>query len=537
MKHILPLLAAILSPTAAVAQSYTLTEKDVVIKGDSIYDYLWPKDENNKVISSISIPSSIGGKTIKKIGAHSFDGRSISHRGVAGSLKAIEIQEGIETIGACAFKHNKISSILLPEGLLQICDSAFFTQYVDDVDEAPQYLEFLEMPNSVTHVGVSAFEDNYIKKLKLSSALKTIHARAFAFNELTKIELPEGLESIGTDAFSENHIKEFNIPSSLKNLGGFKSNSITEIQIPSTVEEFGDFAFAENKIKTIEIPRNIHRIGEQAFANCGLNCDLFIHAGIEYIGPCAFRGCSTALLQLEEGITTVNKSAFSGLYIDKVKWPSTLTVIESRAFEDAFRYSRQETTPGSYVRTSLPLPSSLKKIGSYAFSRAFVRSITVSGNNLEIADNAFFRCIYLKKLKIGRGVVSIGKKAFDGHETFRYLSVDMEEAVDLKHIMPGAFEDAVLGNVFTLPKNGDWFAYTTDPDHADTSAPTTVLDDQTKGYVCRPTSAIKQIQTNDGQANTAVYDIAGRRLDGQAVLQRGLRIVKTQDGAHKIIVR
>ena len=534
MKRIIFLLAALIASAASYAQLYTLSEKDVIVEGDSIRKYLWPTDEKNRTITQISIPSSIGGKTIKKIGAHSFDARTSR---TSNRIEVVELQAGIEKIGDGAFRNNVISSISLPEGLTHICDSAFYFQYSSSGDEP--YIECLEIPNSVTHIGASAFEDMYIQKLKLSSSLKTINARAFKLNELTELDLPEGLERIEVDAFSDNAITKYNIPSTLKVLGGFRRNGmeIDFLQIPSTVEEFGDFAFAENKIKTIEIPRNIHRIGERAFANCGLNCDLFIHAGIEYIGPCAFSGCSTALLQLEEGITTVNKSAFSGLYIDKVKWSSTLTVIESGAFENSFSYSRQETTPGSYVRTSLPLPSSLKKIGSDAFCAACVRSITVSGNNLEIADNAFSMCIYLKKLKIGRGVVSIGKKAFDGHETFRYLSVDMEEAVDLKHIMPGAFEDAVLGNVFILPKNGDWFAYTTDPDHADTSTPTTVLDDQTMGYVCRPTSAIKQIQTNDGQANTAVYDIAGRRLDGQAVLQRGLRIVKTQNGAHKIIVR
>ena len=152
-------------------------------------------------------------------------------------------------------------------------------------------------------------------------------------------------------------------------------------------------------------------------------------------------------------------------------------------------------------------------------------------------DNAFDECIYLKRIIIGKGVVSIGKSAFYCSDTFRKLSVDLKDAVDLKIVKPYAFTDPDIYYASDLPKNGTWHQYTDDPDDSDTSTPTTVLDDQTMRYVCRPTSAIKQIQTNDGQANTAVYDIAGRRLDGQAVLQRGLRIVKTQNGAHKIIVR
>lgn len=529
MIRYLTLLSALLCSLVCSAQSYTLTEDDVIIEGDRIVAYKGARDALNQYINRIIIPSKIGGKEIKEIGARSFEYQA------KWKLQSVEIQEGIERIGARAFQQNSIFEISLPGSLQTIGDSAFYMQRQEY--GVRRYIELLDIPDMVTRVGRSAFEDCYIKKLRLGSSLKVILTDAFSFNYLTEIELPEGLEKIYPNAFIGNEIKKFNIPASLKYLSGFAGNGmeIDELQIPSTVEEVGDSAFAENKISKVVLHSKLRRIGKHAFSYCDMTGDLFIPASVESIGPYAFYACGFKNLQFAEGITSVDYAAFSNCYVENLILPSTITTIEDYAFAHSLHYSCINwETSGTFVREGISLSGALKRIGSFAFGQSQVRSISLTGKGLEVADDAFNACSYIKKITIGKGVVSIGQRAFGADDILHSWTIDLKNAVDLKLIKPGAFNDVNIYNTFDLPENGTWYSYDTDPSKPDPK-PTTQIFDATRGYVNTDLAPLVQVPA-DADAVLEVYDIMGRKHGVNENLAPGVYILKTAKTSRKVIV-
>ena len=67
------------------------------------------------------MPLSIGDVEVKRIGEKAFIGTSKGDK----KLRKIVVSEGIEEIGAEAFKNNDLSEITLPESLSLIGEAAF----------------------------------------------------------------------------------------------------------------------------------------------------------------------------------------------------------------------------------------------------------------------------------------------------------------------------------------------------------------------------------------------------------------------------
>ncbi len=81
-----------------------------------------------------------------------------------------------------------------------------------------------------------------------------------------------------------------------------------------------------------------------------------------------------------------------------------ITGIGDMAFSESFK-----------AVTSVTLPSTLTKIGNYAFYQCYgLREITLPGSLTQISEYAFSRCSSLSKVVIPSGTVSIGKGAFAG---------------------------------------------------------------------------------------------------------------------------
>ena len=138
-------------------------------------------------------------------------------------LRNLEIPNTVTRIGVSSFASyspwhsNNLEVVTFEEGsvLKEIDNSAFYSA---------DNLRIINFPSTLNRIGVLAFAmcQKLVSTFPPNSQLKTIDVEAFASNQrMTQLDLPEGLEFIGTEAFSGNlSIENIYIPKSVTRIGG-----------------------------------------------------------------------------------------------------------------------------------------------------------------------------------------------------------------------------------------------------------------------------------------------------------------------------
>ena len=204
-------------------------------------------------------------------------------------IKSVIIEEGVTTIGDCAFNGGfeianvdiqgnitkigdlafsgceLLSSIILPESLLSIGESAFY-----DCNS----LENIIIPENVTSIGDSAFYMCYgLTDIIIGKSVTTIGEKAFvACQKLTSITLPSGMTSIEDNTFSG-------------------CRNLSNIILPIEIQNVGENAFRSCAIKTLTLPDSVTTIGEGAFFDCGFLTQINIPNNVTIIEESTFGFC------------------------------------------------------------------------------------------------------------------------------------------------------------------------------------------------------------------------------------------------------
>lgn len=210
------------------------------------------------------------------------------------------------------------------------------------------------------------------------------------------------------------------------------------------------------------------------------------------------------------------------------------------------------------------LPSSLKKIGSYAFARLGVGELTIPDSVEEIGFGAFFGSTALKKLTLGKGLTHIPTilgfwfeespsygQHFDGVENL-YLTLSTPPSVtdDMVVREPTEHQQIVLNLKF--PKDyeqctlhvpaGSLEAYKNHPAWGKFKH---IVDDAESGIEDAVADASCTIKVEGGrivaEGNVEVYDLGGRKVaEGLAEdlpdLPAGFYIVRTPDATAKVVL-
>ena len=126
-------------------------------------------------------------------------------------------------------------------------------------------IEAVSMPDSIEHIGASAFENcTALSEVRFSQNLRTIGNYAFCNTGLYEISLPESLRELCEGAFYSN--------------SGFE-----QIKIPYGVETIGDYAFGQcDMLEQVYIPVTVNHIGINGF-----KCDPPTPHHVEYGGSSA----------------------------------------------------------------------------------------------------------------------------------------------------------------------------------------------------------------------------------------------------------
>ena len=313
----------------------------------------------------------------------------------------------VKSIGKEAFKYCKFISIVIPDNITSIEESAF---------ESCSNLTEIIIPQGIHTVSAHAFAYcSSLENVSLPNNLTNIGEFAFiGCKNLASIAIPKTVTNIGSSAFSDcKALKSLFITDIVAwcgiSFGGYHSNPleyasnlyineefVKEIVIPEGVASIGAYAFSGfSNLAGIVIPKSINSIGYEAFKDCislknvyitdltawcNISIDGYDASPLNNADNLNVNGEPLKDLIIPNDVTKISKYTFYGYTaLNSVTFHNRVTEIGACAFAHCTSL------------TSIRLPDSLTTIGRYAF----------------------YNCNKLDSFFMGQGVTSIGDYAFD----------------------------------------------------------------------------------------------------------------------------
>lgn len=348
-------------------------------------------------------------------------------------------------------------------------------QYTDEDTPWKEYsgsIKKIEFKGEITSIGGGAFNGCYnVRTVNIPKSVEEINNRAFvgcqslfAFivdeeNEYFSANGPilcskDGTRLVCYPAGTEN--ESFDIPNGIKTVDdyAFHGSGLTEVTVPESVENIGLRAFdACSLLEDIDVSKDNKFYSDD-------NGILFNKDKTELIFYPAGKNKST--YTVPESVETVGHFAFT-IYdcpLEKIVLPDGLRRIEEFAFFICMNL------------TSVDLPKNVTDIGIGAFGICpKLESITVDKNNevftdvdgvLYTKDMSFLVFVPpmadMKEFAIPNTVTKIGYGAFNSNTKLEKLTIP----VSVKRIMPYAFENFSVSDVYYDGSDEDWAKITVD---------------------------------------------------------------------------
>ncbi len=371
------------------------------------------------------------------------------------SIKKVVIQDGVTSIGSCAFYNcSSLTEITIPEGVTSIGSSAF---------EDCSSLTEITIPEGVTSIGSWAFSGcASLTEITIPEGVTSISSSAFrGCSKLTEITIPEGVTSIDSGAFEGcSSLTEITLPESVTSIRSYAfrdCSSLTGITIPEGVTSIGYSAFEGcSSLTEITIPEGVTTsIGEYTFYRCSSLTEITIPEGVTSFGNYAFYECSAltdvyyagseeqwnaitidtnnepllnANIHFGGGIENDNIVA-SGTCGNNLTWTldneGTLTISGTGEMTN-YSSSSSNRSPW-YNNTSIKniiIQNGVTSIGDSAFEGcSSLTEITIPEGVTSIGDYAFYNCSSLTEITIPEGVTSIGEVAFCGCSSLTEITI------------------------------------------------------------------------------------------------------------------
>ena len=231
-----------------------------------------------------------------------------------------------------AFNFHRTYNITLNDSLERIGDAAF--KYA--LENIAPHQKKLVIPNTVTHIGESAFEKCYIDEVIISDNVERLSDYCFGDCSILNIHLPTRLKHIGYAAHNNNTVRSLELPNSVEPIEGkaFHGLSKKSLVIPESVRRIDPFAFEFILVDTLDIRPRLDSIPRAAFYSSQSLVKLILPPTIKRIGRSAFYECYRLKeCQLPEGLEEIEAWALAGA--DNMKeWhiPASVRKIEWAAF-------------------------------------------------------------------------------------------------------------------------------------------------------------------------------------------------------------
>lgn len=232
-----------------------------------------------------------------------------------------EIPNTVEKICAKAFKGSKLTSIIIPNSMTEIGNSAF---------EGASSITSITIPDTVKTIGDYAFCGcTSLTSITIPDLVTTIKDNVFYdCISLTNITIPKSVATIGSNAFLNcTKLKEIKVDEENQNYcsveGVLFSKDKTEI-----------VCYPDNKEgTTYQIPNSVTTIGSNTFNDCKLT-RIIIPNSVKTIKSSAFDRCEQlTIISIPESVTTIENYAFAWCNnLKSVIIPESVTSMEDRTF-------------------------------------------------------------------------------------------------------------------------------------------------------------------------------------------------------------
>lgn|GEM_PF-1480323 len=300
---------------------------------------------------------------------YSVSGTNVTITRYTGSATDITIPDNIPDVGTVtiigdgSFSGTKLTNVLIPNSVKIIGDYAFW-------DCA---LLFVVIPNSVTVIGYGSFGScKGLSNITIPNSVTNIGDEAFSYcTNLTNVTIPSGVKVIGDNAFCGCNLSSVTIPDTVKRIGtsAFNCDKLSVINVDTNNSAYcssNGVLFTKNLAYLVQypcglegtysIPSGVKSIWDSAFSGCRNLTSIDIPDSVLIIGNNAFNSCTNlGYVNIGNGVTNIGESAFSTcLGLTNVIFGNSVVSIGRDAFSET-------------SLTSVIIPSSVKRIGSYAF--------------------------------------------------------------------------------------------------------------------------------------------------------------------------
>lgn len=341
-------------------------------------------------------------------------------------LKMIDFgtKSNLERICAQAFRGAAVESVLLPNTVVSIGESAFrdcrSLRRVDTLSRS-----------ALAEIGPEAFRDSKIREFLAPESLRVIGDAAFlGCSDLEKVRLNAGLQVLGFRCFGEEQAKKADMSKQQRAAWTWKLGDwmhVRELALPDGLERVGEQWLYWSSVERVSAPRSVRVLEKGAFESshlrevifcadsllCEIGPDCFHKTSIqgisvpglvEQIGSGAFRGCATLKrvdFQSPSRLWRIGENALSGTDIKQFTAPSGLKEIGAGAFQDCKKLKQAILNIG------------LETLGDFAFSNCPLTAFNFPQTLLTVGENAFSGCRKIKTVHLQTGKLSV---KFDKNE-------------------------------------------------------------------------------------------------------------------------
>ena len=345
----------------SVTMSYNSTVEYTASIGDSVF------------IDCTSLAKVSLSENVASIGNCTFSGCS--------ALESLILPESLTSMGSRMIEGTAISSITIPKNVSS-CGGGYYNSdngplanskvlttvifeegmtaipsYILESDDYNSYVTNVQIPDTVTSIGESAF---------------------YKCSRLEKITLPQKLTVIERDAFSG-------------------CTSIKGVSLGKNITEIGYGAFAScTNLESITMSYNstveyTTSIDNSVFLDCTSLTKVSLSENVTSIGNCAFSGCSALeSLTLPESLTSMGYQMIEETAISSITIPKNVSSCSSTYSTD------NGPLANSKVLTTVIFEEGMTAIPSYILASddytSYVSKVIIPASVRSIGDYAFYKC-------------------------------------------------------------------------------------------------------------------------------------------------
>ena len=370
----------------------------------------------------------------------------IADESIKNNLEKVIIQDGVTSVGQCAFyKCTALKEVSLPDSLTEIKSYAFYgcaalktisiekvTKLWDNTFTGCDSLENITLAEGLTYVSIGTFSDcKNLKSLTISASVTSFEDGFYGCTSLESITVADG-----NTAYSSQDGVLFNKDKTT--LIKFPLNkSITGFTIPDTVTEVeGNAFYGYQKEEYNE--KGLLIVGKWIVGTkdiVGENYEIDVNDSVTHIANGIFAINNLKSISVPKNITSIGIGAFGGEGLTSISVNEENTAYSS---ENGILYNKDKTEliqyPIGKTDEEIILADTVKKIGSLAFSYnqhlkkaeltdveeigdfalayTDVENVTLSPSLKKIGSWAFAWCEKLEKADLPEGVEYIGSRSF-----------------------------------------------------------------------------------------------------------------------------